>query len=488
MLLLGDKNPVHLAATTDSARRKLQHIERLNGNSRLAKLNRQMPAQRDRLDRSEERDLADSEDLKYEAAMCYLRGICYTKQNALDRAKECYKCAVRIDVRCYEAFDELMRNTLMTPAEQWTFMESIDFDRVSAPDVIRNLYTIQLSKYSPAEALTNAIETLSSHGKLKDNPDVLRAHAELDFAASRYQRALEITSDILAASPNDFATLPLHLALLHQKKDVRSLFTIAHELADQHPTEPSAWLAIGTYYLTTDRLPEARAAFSKATILDQRYAPAWIGFGHTFAAEGESDQAIAAYSTVARLCQGSHLPQLFLGMQEIAVGNLTVAKEYLSSAYDICEHDPLLLNESGVVAYMEENYNGAIGRFLLAIQIAQENEAPQLQIIAIRANLAQAYRKAARWEEALEEFDEVIRLGSHDSEIFTSKALVLLELDQVLDAIATLHEALAINPNDAVASELMDHGMQLLQTLQAFDTAEQEAVEDSLRSRLRQAR
>ena len=36
---------------------------------------------------------------RFEAAMCFLRGICYAKQNAFDRAKECYKDAVRIDVQ-----------------------------------------------------------------------------------------------------------------------------------------------------------------------------------------------------------------------------------------------------------------------------------------------------------------------------------------------------------------------------------------------------
>ena len=41
----------------------------------------------------------------------------------------------------------------------------------------------------------------------------------------------------------------------------------------------------------------ARRYFSKATTLNHRFAPAWVGFGHAFAAQDESDQAIAAYRT-----------------------------------------------------------------------------------------------------------------------------------------------------------------------------------------------
>lgn len=38
--------------------------------------------------------------------------------------------------------------------------------------------------------------------------------------------------------------------------------------------------------------------------MDSHYGPAWIGFGHTFAAESEHDQAITAYSTAAKLYPG----------------------------------------------------------------------------------------------------------------------------------------------------------------------------------------
>lgn len=51
----------------------------------------------------------------------------------------------------------------------------------------------------------------------------------------------------------------------------------------------------------------------KSTKLDGRFAPAWIGFGNAFAAQEETDQAVSAYRTAARLFQGSHLPLLYIG-------------------------------------------------------------------------------------------------------------------------------------------------------------------------------
>ena len=72
------------------------------------------------------------------------------------------------------------------------------------------------------------------------------------------------------------------------------------------------WLAIGTYYLSINKMVEARKFSVKATLLNPNFGNGWIGFAHTFAAEGEHEQAISAYAFAARLFPGTHLPNLFL--------------------------------------------------------------------------------------------------------------------------------------------------------------------------------
>ena len=49
---------------------------------------------------------------------------------------------------------------------------------------------------------------------------------------------------------------------------------------------------------------------SKATTLEGAFAPAWLGFGNAYAAQDESDQAMAAYRTAARLFAGYCSPSL----------------------------------------------------------------------------------------------------------------------------------------------------------------------------------
>ncbi|PPJ51061.1 hypothetical protein CBER1_07804 [Cercospora berteroae] len=494
--LLGEKNPVHLATTADAQRRKLQHVS--NGLASKQHAKSKLPSRTDRVDRSAERDLEDANSLRYEAGMCYLRGLCYAKQNAFDRAKECYKDAVRIDVQCFEAFDQLVKNSLMSPGEEWDFLDSLNFDSIhaepgdgaaaEAADFTRNLYSTRLSKYARPDEFDAAIETLSTHYKLSQNPDILLAKAEKLFTASRFQAAVDLTNQILETDPYNFACIPLHLSLLAQLNHTNALFAISHELADTHPSEPCTWLAVGTYYLNTNRIPEARSYFSKASLMDPHFGAAWIGFAHTFAAEGESDQAIAAYSTAARLFQGTHLPQLYLGMQEIALGNLAIAREYLTAAFGLCQRDPLLINEIGVCCYMEGEFDSAIDHFNLALQISIDNEAPQNQYTSTRLNLAHALRKAERFHEALEQFEEVIRLGLRDAAVFSSKGLVLLELEDSFQATVALHEALAISPQDPIATDLLNKALRQMENQGVLGGADEEMWDQGIATKVHQLR
>ncbi|CAK3841061.1 Anaphase-promoting complex subunit cut9 [Lecanosticta acicola] len=494
--ILGEKNPVHLITTTDAARRKLQHLS--DGISSRQYGKSKLPSRSERVDRSEERDREDAVNIKYEAGMCYLRGLCYAKQNAFDRAKQCYKDAVRIDVQCFEAFDQLVKNALMSPAEEWDFLDTLNFESIppapgqttalpEAADFARNLYITRLSKYARADEHQAAVETLSTHYKLSRNPDILLANAEREFTRSRFQSALDLTNQILDADPYNFACLPLHLALLSELQHTNALFSLSHDLADTHPEEPCTWLAVGTYYLATNRVPEARSYFSKASLMDPHFGAAWIGFAHTFAAEGESDQAIAAYSTAARLFQGSHRPQLFLGMQEIALGNLTLAREYLTAAHGLCKTDPLLISELGVVCYMEERYESACEHFEFALRMAAENDAPPSQYVSTRLDYAHALRKDQKYQEALEQFDEVIRLGLRDAGVFSSKGMVLLDLDQPFEATVALHEALAISPQDPIASELLKAALPQLEDVGILGREDEEELDRRLHHELNQA-
>lgn len=425
LTILGEKNPSHLTigSTPQAAKRRSG-----KGNSK---------------DRDEY-----GNNIKFEAAMCYLRGLVYAKQNAFDKAKDCYKQAVLIDVRCFEAFDQLMKNALMSPDEEWKFLESLDFQCLSSDGdegqeahFVRMLYTTRLSKYKNPAAFNAATETLGTSYNLAQNADLVISKAELLFTQCRFKECLGLCEGVIADDNYNFSVYPLYLACLHELNMKNKLFLVAHDMSDNYPEEPVTWLAVGIYYLTTGKIAEARRFFSKASMMDPHFGPAWIGFAHTFAAEGEHDQAISAYSTAARLFQGTHLPQLFLGMQHLQLNNITLADEYLNTAFSLCKSDPLLLNELGVVFYHKDALKEAVQLFNKALTIADEIESNPKAWVATRANLGHAYRRLEMFDEALGCFSEVTRSSdSKDANVYSAIGLCHLQAGRPWEATVALHE------------------------------------------------
>lgn len=401
--------------------------------------------------------------IKLEASMCYLRGLIYANQNNYDRAKEAYKEAVMVDVKCFEAFNELITNNLMTPSEEWEFVSQLNYrDADDNDELVKLLYSSRLSKYFNVHKFDEAEIILKQDYDLGDNTDILLARADYLYVQCNFDECLNVCERILIRDQYNFSILPNYLSCLHELGGKNKLFLKAHQLAETHPNDPITWLAIGIYYLSVNKIIEARKFFSKATLLNPNFGQAWIGFAHTFAAEGEHEQAISAYAFAARLFPGTHLPNLFLGMQHILMDNLNLAEEYLSTSYQICNTDPLLLNELGVINFHKNDLVKAEMFFKEALTASKNLNSESKTWVSIHANLGHVYRKANDPHKALSCFNQVIKLSNkNDSNLLSTIGLVYMKLGNYFKAVSILHDALAISPSDPVATDLLKRALEL---------------------------
>tara|TARA_B100000519_G_C14087420_1_gene364642 strand:- start:389 stop:802 length:414 start_codon:yes stop_codon:yes gene_type:complete len=85
--------------------------------------------------------------------------------------------------------------------------------------------------------------------------------------------------------------------------------------------------------------------------------------------QDESDQAMVAYRTAAKLFSGCHLCSLFVGMECARTNNLPLAERYFEQAKDVCPNDPLVYNEMGVLHYRNEDYGRAREYFLRVLDL-----------------------------------------------------------------------------------------------------------------------
>ncbi|BFZ54590.1 anaphase-promoting complex subunit Cut9 [Savitreella phatthalungensis] len=407
--------------------------------------------------------LAKSTDggVAIQATVLYLRGVAYLNLDNLERAKRAFQEAVASDVKCYEAFDQLFAHNLMSAKEEQEFIQGLSFAGLADDDIelVRDLYMLRLSKYRTDTLVQQLKGNLMEGYRLGDNPDVLQAEAEHLFAKCQFRKCLELTSRILILDAFKYSVLPIHLTCLHETGKRNELFLLAHDMVEKQADEPVSWLAVGIYCMAINKVADARRHFSKASVMNPRFGPAWIGFAHSFAVEGEHDQAIAAYTTAARLLQGSHLPAMFLGIQHLQLGNVVLADEYLNTALDLCQVDPLLLNELGVVCFHRNQYGDAIKWFKHAVLVAGEIGSPESMWAATYANLGHAYRRLRLFEEAADCFDRVRKWSPSDASAFVAQGTIRLHLGDFDGAIESFHRALAIRPGDTLTTDLLERAL-----------------------------
>ncbi|KAI8926151.1 hypothetical protein BC831DRAFT_457702 [Entophlyctis helioformis] len=438
--------------------------------------------------------------IRIEASISHLRGLAHLHQGSKPDAKAEFMKALETDVRCFDAFNALLENHWIMSGSDASILSTLRFDELGQPDAqfVRLLYETRLAQVAPSAShplahsstqpqiritepasstsqptstATGTIETsslqqkrsseeshslLGSRFRLAENADVLLAQAHKHYTFANIDQALIITTAILLKDPFNVACLPLHIALLHASGKKSVLFVLAHQLVETIPKSHITWFAVATYYIHIGKHAEARAYYTKAAASMPDFAPGWIGFGHTFALENEHDQAMSAYSTVLRDFPSLYIPRLFLGMEYLhSSTNMGLTEHYLTSAYALCNSDPLLLNELGVMYYRKREFKTAIMYFEQVIDQARQLNIPMQLWDTTLSNLGQAYRKLGDYESAQRWFHEVLEFNPQHAPTLTSLGLIAHAEDRLSDAIDLYHQAMALDADDALTSELL---------------------------------
>ncbi|WFC99252.1 anaphase-promoting complex subunit Cut9 [Malassezia yamatoensis] len=428
--------------------------------------------------------------LKLGSSVCHLRGQIYLRLDEVEKAKESFMLALSLDVKNYDSFTALIDGSLLSADEQWDFIQTLEYAAQAGTEPgarddfesIRMMYTMRLSKKtaSMAQAARQArTMLLQKHNALRANPDILLSLADGLYSRMRYDDAYKVTSHILELEPSYWLALPIHIACMYYVPHLRpALFLLAHQLTEADPESCEAWYAVGVWYASASRWAEARRFFSKSSLLDPRFAPSWIAFGHSFSMEGESDQAITAYSTAARRFQSSGLPLLFIGMEHLLQGNRNLAILFLDSSAEELGDDPLCLNERGRAAFLNDQNEEALDYFQRAIRSAEATQQPAKAWVNVRLNLGLAYSRLRRDEKARVHLLRVIESDPSCATAYIALGLCAQRQGDLASAIDWYHEGLGIDPRDAIGTELLTMALEARLDLGLpSDLLEQEAQE-----------
>jgi len=400
---------------------------------------------------------------KLESAICLLKGLVYEAMDNRSLATDCYKDALRTDVHCFQAFDLLVSHHMLTEKEERDLLVSLPFSEQCMPEeveLLKFLYESKIKKYSkPIDPkLPPGLESLN------DNLDIVAGMAERHFYNCSYNLSYKMTSAVLSSDPYHEACLPIHITCLVELKKTNELFFLGHKLVDNYPQKAVAWYAVGCYYYVIEKYEQARRYFSKATSLERVYGPAWLAFGHAFAAEGEHDQAMAAYFTASKLMPRCHLPLLYIGLEYGKTNNVKLAERFFVQALVLSPDDPFVKQEMGVIAFQNGDYMSAEKYFKEALQKAQISSGEVLSDTweTLLNNLGHACRKLGRYQEALRYHKQALVLVPHKASTFSALGFVNSLLGNHHEAIGYFHKALGIQREDTFSVHMLGETLEQL--------------------------
>lgn len=353
---------------------------------------------------------------------------------------------------------------MLTSAEEANLVSSLRFGVENG--WLSSFYSCLIKKYDKAENIEskfaelerlpgdlNSQETSVSYS-LKNNADLIACKAEYYHQCGEYQKCFELTTSLFERDPFHLKCTLVHIATAMELGHKNELYLMACNLVKDYPQKAISWFAVGCYYYCIRQFDQSRRYFSKATSLDGTFAPAWIGFGNAFAAKDESDQAMAAFRTCARLFPGCHLPTLYIGLEYMRTHSYKIAEQFFMQAKRICPTDPLVYHELGVVSYKTQEYEKAVRWFEKTLSLVPlpltETWEPTL------VNMAHALRKLRRYVHAIKSYEKALDLSSRNVSTYAGLGYTYHLQNKFDDAIHLYHKALALKPDHQFCGEMLN--------------------------------
>lgn len=450
--------------------------------------------------------------LDFISAACLLRGKVFEALENFTKAIQWYKLALMRDPFNVEAFQALVQHHKLDQSEEATFVSSIaanipeqhrwlgliyksncfyKVDQVGRPIAEQALEDLLLENQSPNQPggisggtlpstrtchqsrlssmnISPIKEEVTSEDQssrripcapavigidFSSNGDVVASRGHLLCRAGRWAEAYALTSAVLEKDPYHEAVLPVHIAAAVQLGKKHELFALGHKLTASHPERALPWYAAGCYYYISGQYNSARQFFGKATKLDRGFAPGWLGFAAAFSAQDETDQALAAYRSAARLFPGLDAPLLGMGLEYAKMNNIPLAEQILLSAHRRCPADLSVRHEIGTLAYKSGRYEEAV-RWLSQVVAAAPKTATHLWEPAL-VNLGHSLRKLRRWDEALQVFQQALGVSPFQSGTLAAIGFTYHMIGNVGLAIEYYHKSLGLRGDDHFVSTML---------------------------------
>ena len=274
------------------------------------------------------------------------------------------------------------------------------------------------------------------------------AQAEHGDRAGANERA----SAILREHPNFVPAMKLQAMLLEEAGDAAAAAKVYAAALEIAPADPDLLFKVGLADLLHGDTPQAVARLAKYTGLEPRDEEGFYYLAQAYHRAGKDEQALAAIRRATELAPASAPIEQKFGELLCSTGDNDKALVVLAKAQQAEPSLPRINFDLAVASYNNQDLEQTVRYATREAQLAQTGgPTGSLAEAETMALLASAEIKLGEWNEAVPHLQRALAARPKDAQLLLQLGHCQLELHQNDAAVATLHQALELDPTQPLA-------------------------------------
>ncbi len=373
----------------------------------------------------------------HNALLCEQIGVSYTRLNALDKAAEFFREAVRLNPERTSGQKNLGTVLwFLGRKEESAGIFKVLEKRIPA-DPVPQLY-LGLSAYDRKNMEPAAAHFERAGALASDNPETLPLVIESYLAAGRFEQASQLLERRIAAGISDSQTYRWLGDAYDSQTLPEKAFQAFSKAIEAGPTEAESYLALAGFSIAHANPSFAREVLSRGLQRTSQPAKLLLEMGLAWGIEGNFDKARQSFVDANAAKPDWSMPLLALGVTELQTGNAEHATECFHKAQSVAPDDyrcyylhALALGRSPAGQNASARAT-AISELKHAIQLDPQNAQPRIA-------LAQAEIANGHSAEAETELREAIRIRPGEPAALYKLALLCRREGKTQEAARLLH-------------------------------------------------
>ena len=271
-----------------------------------------------------------------------------------------------------------------------------------------------------------------------------RNSAAADFYRQNNEEGLEKVEKQLADDPINTENTALHAGFKVNQGDYLAAISELSMILQEDPDNAFAHAILAIYYSRSqNNLVQAESESKIALQLDPELPVASMALGEVYLIKGNYDESLQLFQTALQYEPDYVDALLYICQYRILIQNYDAALTVINQAIKINDKLPTLYTYRGITYFYMEEYTKAEKDFSKAIKLGT----PEIEAYLYRGSI---YDKNSEFDKAIADMLEVIKMDPNNAIAYNILAYDMALIDQDINtALSYVEKSLQLSPSDA---------------------------------------